>query len=534
MAIKSSQQLGLSGVDRDNSLLKVQGVKAVGGTVTQITDYTIHTFTSTGNSTLQVLEESLIVEYLIVGGGGGGNGFGGGGGGGGGFLSGTKTLSKGSHTITVGAGGTAGNTSNATSGSSSTAFGLTAYGGGLSGNDAIANGGNGGSGGGAGTLAAGTGVGGSARLGQGNKGGAQDNQLERGGGGGGAGSEGQIATTNATRAGDGGAGKISTISGASVYYAGGGGGGNRSSTGSPAYTSRSGGNGGSGGGGKGSDSSTNNPVAGTANTGGGGGGGRGYTSNEIGAAGGSGIVIIRYKKTNTTNTIVTDSLLFNADATAGAGGIIGTSWTDASGNGYTGTLVGTPSYDVTDGGALLFDGSGSLYATIPDSAHGYNITIEAWIHPTKIGGTSGAILKKNTENDYWPAMALIIDTNGALVGMYTSETYGAGYRSATTANNTIALNTWYHVVFSKGAAGHTSMKIYINAVSESYTSFLYGGDINQVANSTKPYHIGIDFDTPNYVSKFKGKIAIVRVYSKQLSDAEVLQNFNAGRENYGL
>ena len=91
-------------------------------------------------------------------GGGGGNGFGGGGGGGGGFLSGTKTLSKGSHTITVGAGGTAGNTSNATSGSNSTAFGLTAYGGGLSGNDAISDGGNGGSGGGAGTLAAGTGL----------------------------------------------------------------------------------------------------------------------------------------------------------------------------------------------------------------------------------------------------------------------------------------------------------------------------------------------------------------------------------------
>ena len=525
MAIKSSQQLGLS--LSDSSITKSTGIKAKGGTVTQITDYTIHTFT--GTAALQVLEEALIVEYLIVGGGGGGNGFGGGGGGAGGFLSGTKTLSKGSYTITVGGGGTAGNTSNATSGSNSTAFGLTAYGGGLSGNDAISDGGNGGSGGGAGTLAAGTGVGGSARLGQGNKGGAQNNQLERGGGGGGAGSEGQIATTNATRAGDGGAGKISTISGTSVYYAGGGGGGNRTS---PGYTVRSGGNGGIGGGGKGSDSATNNPVAGTANTGGGGGGGRGYTNNEIGAAGGSGIVIIRYKKTSTTNTIVTDSLLFNADATAGAGGIIGTSWIDASGNGYTGTLVGTPSYDVTDGGALLFDGSGSLYATMPDSPHGYNFTIEAWIHSTKVG--SSVILKKNTENDYWPAMSLTIDTNSALSGYYSSETYGAGLRGAVTSANTIALNTWYHVVFSKGAAGHTSMKIYINGISQSYTTSLYGADINQVANSTKPYHIGIDFDTPNYVSKFKGKIAIVRVYSKQLTDAEVLQNFNAGRENYGL
>jgi hypothetical protein len=84
MGIKSSQQLGLSLFD--SSITKSTGIKAIGGTVTQITDYTIHTFTNTGTTTLQVLEESLIVEYLIVGGGGGGNGFGGGGGGGGGFL----------------------------------------------------------------------------------------------------------------------------------------------------------------------------------------------------------------------------------------------------------------------------------------------------------------------------------------------------------------------------------------------------------------------------------------------------------------
>ena len=528
MAIKSSQQLGLSLFD--SSITKSSGVKAVGGAVTQITDYTIHTFTNTGTSVLQVLEESLIVEYLIVGGGAGGNGFGGGGGGAGGFLSGIKTLSKGSYTITVGAGGIGGNVSNATNGGNSAAFGLTAYGGGFSANDAIVNGNNGGSGGGSGTFAGGTGIGGLGRLGQGNRGGAQDNQLERAGGGGGAASAGQIATTNSSRAGDGGAGKLSTISGTAVYYAGGGGGGNRASTGSPAYPVRSGGNGGIGGGGRGSDAATNNPVAGTPNTGGGGGGGRGYNDQGAGAAGGSGIVIVRYKKTNTTTTIVTNNLLFNADATAGVGGIIGTSWTDASGNGYTGTLVNTIAYDMTDGGALLFDGSGNPYATMPDSPHGYNFTIDAWINTSALSGT---ILKKNTENDFWPAMSLAV-INGALHGYYSSETYGAGLRGSFTADNTIGLNTWYHVAYSKGAAGFTSIKMYINGASQPYQVNLYGGDINEVANSTKPYHIGIDFDTPNFVNRFRGKIAIVRVYSKQLSDAEVLQNFNAGRENYGL
>jgi hypothetical protein len=52
--------------------------------------------------------------------------------------------------------------------------------------------------------------------------------------------------------------------------------------------------GGSGGGGKGFLSNVSPAVAGTANTGGGGGGG-GYASGDtVGAAGGSGVVVLRY------------------------------------------------------------------------------------------------------------------------------------------------------------------------------------------------------------------------------------------------
>jgi hypothetical protein len=521
MAINSAQQLGLSGIDRDNSLLKIQGVKAVGGTVTQITDYTVHTFN--GTAALQVLEDALIIEYIIVGGGAGGGGSHGGGGGAGGFLSGTKTLSKGLYTITIGAGGTV-TASNAVgnTGNNTTAFGLIAKGGGGGGYEGV-DGASGASGGGGG----GKTTGGANNIsGQGNRGGVGANYNGYGGaGGGGAGAVGTNAgQTSPYSGGNGGSGKLSTITGASVYYAGGGGGAGYNPSGTTPGT------GGLGGGGNGGNYGTSTyGIAGSANTGGGG-GGFGTAAPTYTSAGGSGIVIIRYKKTNTTNTIVTSNLLFSADATAGVGGVIGTSWSDASGNGYTGTLINTIGYDVTDGGAILFDGSGNPYATIPDSDHTDTFTIEAWIHPTS---TNGMILKKNTENDYWPAISLAI-IDGSLYGYYSSAVYGNCLEGAYTATNTIAVNTWYHVAFSKGSAGYTSMKLHINGISQSYTNYLYGGHVNNVANSTKPYHIGINFDTPNYLSKFKGKIAIVRVYSKQLTDVEVLQNFNSGRENYGL
>ena len=94
----------------------------------------------------------------------------------------------------------------------------------------------------------------------------------------------------ATEAGDtdgvgqGGDGLASSITGSSITRAGGGGAGS--------YAGSGGGLGGDGGGGKGA-TSTVNAVAGSANTGGGGGGAN-YSPNTLSAAGGSGVVILRY------------------------------------------------------------------------------------------------------------------------------------------------------------------------------------------------------------------------------------------------
>ena len=217
------------------------------------------------------------VDYLLVagGGGGGGNGWEHGGGGGGGILSGSLssgTLTKSTtYPIVVGGGGPA-----YTNGADSTAFSRTAIGGG--------HGGTSGGAGGGGNL---SGVaGGAGTAGQGNAGGVGEyyttpagnggtgGNLAGGGGGGGG--------HNSNKAGDGGAGGTYSISGASVTYAGGGGGG---------QYSQPGGAGGAGGGGYGARSNNSQPP-GPGSDGLGGGGGGGYNYGP--AAGGSGVVIIRY------------------------------------------------------------------------------------------------------------------------------------------------------------------------------------------------------------------------------------------------
>lgn len=245
----------------------VGGVAAIGGnTIYYYNDYNYHVFTATGTFTVT---NPGIVDALILGGGGSGGGGNGGGGGAGGILTITDqiVIAK-NYTVTVGSGGTeAGADNSGNKGQNSVFNGATAYGGGGGGGwygHANMNGGCGAGGEGRYPTFYGTGT-----LGQGYNGFANV------GGGGGTGS--------AATSGSGGDGtsKYSSswgmVTNTGYFYLGvrcyGGGGGG------------SGGGGGTGGGGGGG-------TDGTTNTGGGGGGGG---SSAGGHAGGSGLVIIRYR-----------------------------------------------------------------------------------------------------------------------------------------------------------------------------------------------------------------------------------------------
>jgi hypothetical protein len=267
--------------------------KATGGSIIQ-TDgtYWYHAFLSSGTFTPAT---SLSCDVLVVAGGGGGGAGRGAGGGAGGVYYTSTSVGASAQTVTIGAGGIGGvytGAGNPGSQGSNSVFGsLTAAVGGGGGASAFGGTGTtGGSGGGA--VATGTGYAGTS--GQGFKGGdgAPTSTNARGtGGGGGAGAVGNNGSDSGAATGTGGAGTNSYSSwlsttglGVSGYIAGGGGGGTFNSD----LTA-----GGAGGGGAAGTTSTP-PVAGTANTGSGGGGTSQGTGNGNGAAGGSGLVIVRY------------------------------------------------------------------------------------------------------------------------------------------------------------------------------------------------------------------------------------------------
>ena len=297
---------------------------ATGGTITTSGNCKIHTFTGPGTfaATAAACTSRNEVSYMIVAGGGSGgsaqyNAAGGGGAGGyretkspntpytaspldGYSTPGNRiTVTSQGYPIVVGAGATSvtGNGTDGNDGSNSSFSTITSTGGGggTAGNPAPAarpGGSGGGAGGGNRSTAGGSGNTPPVTPPQGNPGGTSppppaSNDNGAGGGGGASAAGGNAANQSNT----GGAGVTSEINTSPVARAGGGGG-----SGNCGPVAQAGG--GAGGGGAGGPPGGNDGVAGTVNTGGGGGGASGQGApggNDNSGAGGSGIVIIRYK-----------------------------------------------------------------------------------------------------------------------------------------------------------------------------------------------------------------------------------------------
>jgi hypothetical protein len=309
--------------------------------------FVTHSFTNTTSQNFVVslpgsaTEGSNTIEFLVVAGGGGGGMDMGGGGGGGGVIEGTFAAQAGTYAVTVGAGGRGAPSANdqgrgshnyfeaAFNGSDTTVTGpgsllLRAKGGGAGGSSYYSsgavnpNGAAGGSGGGmsaysntnevrpGGTATqasqgAATGVISATQYG--NRGG-RGGPAYYGGGGGGAGGQGVDSTARP----NGGPGVSSSILGTTLFWGGGGGGSGYSDIGGNGGIGGGGGgavgtttggaglNNGQPGGGGGTNTTANTPGGSAGlNTGGGGGGAAHYFGANRGGAGGSGIVVFRYK-----------------------------------------------------------------------------------------------------------------------------------------------------------------------------------------------------------------------------------------------
>jgi hypothetical protein len=453
---------------------------------------TVQTFTSTGTSTWTAPQDVTSVEVLVVAGGGSGGGgsgaIGGGGGGAGGIVYNTSypVVPGATYPIVVGAGGVGANRALGTSGGNSQFGTLVAAGGGAGSSDGTVNiGGRGLTGGSGGGGSGRSGVGAPGFAGQGYSGSnGATNAYYAGGAGGGAG--GPATPFSGSVAGSGGPGLYFNISGTSTAYGGGGGGG-----GSNFSSVSTAGTGGVGGGGGGTSTSING-TAGTVNTGGGGGasGWNTDTGSILGGNGGSGIVIVKYKRTptqisSTSNAaIVTQKFTVSNSWTAPAGVTQVEILTVGGGGGGWGNTTGgqTPGGGGGGGGVVY----NSALTVTPGSL--YNIIIGA-------GGAGGTTSSNTgaTGSSSISGGSTELVTNGtfpnttsgwtAAGGTLTTITRGSGYAAqfVTTGNTPI-----YQSISVTSGQTYTLSYLHISGYTAAYisTNTNSGGSIANPGDQT--------------------------------------------------
>lgn len=222
--------------------------------------------------------------------------------------------------------------------------------------------------------------------------------------------------------------------------------------------------------------------------------------------------------------IVTDGLVLALDAAnpksyPGSGA----TWSDLSGKGRNGSLVGTPTYAADNGGILTFNGT-TQQVTIPND-----------IQLGAISFTSEMVVKIPTLEYVallsWNGDGFNTDARGLSI-RFRSPGYNVeyGFNDGTGIATrlqipTVSLNTWTHLCFSHNFNG--MVYGYVNGVLIGSIDLSSSGN----ASFTNLYDLLLARDANDYGNL---TMPVFRLYTKALSEQEIKQNFNATRGRYGI
>jgi hypothetical protein len=195
-------------------------------------------------------------------------------------------------------------------------------------------------------------------------------------------------------------------------------------------------------------------------------------------------------------------------------------------NQNTGVITNGVGFDDANGGSLNFDGAddyielGSINSSNPLSLYGQNeFSIEVWINSDLTGDDYQRILDKSDAGS---------GTNGWSIFQRPASKYTYLYIDATGVStyvdSSLTSGIWRNYLWTRKG---TTTKLYVNG-SLVDTEFV----TKSVPSDTTGMRIGSWNHTTG--REYNGKISNIKIYNKELSAAEVLQNHNALKSRFGL
>ena len=222
----------------------------------------------------------------------------------------------------------------------------------------------------------------------------------------------------------------------------------------------------------------------------------------------------RFDNNIARENLVLDLDAGNTDSYAGSG----TTWYDTSGNSYNGTFTNSPTYNSVNGGVIVFTNN---YIALPTSGLAFGtgqFTIEAWVYATST--VTNNIIYASQSSNVSGFIALYYNTSaGFSLGDFNGST-----RVTTSQGSLISTNTWYHVVGIRNASNQ--YVVYVNTVVSTTNN------TSSLSIVTADPRIATNPATSD--ERWIGRIGSVRIYSRALSAAQVLQNYNATKGRFGL
>ena len=234
-----------------------------------------------------------------------------------------------------------------------------------------------------------------------------------------------------------------------------------------------------------------------------------------------------------TTGLITNGLFVHLDASnASSYPGSGTSWTDLTGNGNTGTLTNGPTYNSAAGGCIVLDGTNDFINLVSNASlcakTSAPITLSMWINIStlKSCGIFGKLTNSFGYDGYIVGMSA--------TGVPNSTTNGTGVdRQLAGSSAAFSINTWYFVTFiTQITSTASSTKFYVN------TTLSYSGAHgNDSYNESNALRLGMGYyetSPATYGSNMNGRIGAFYFYTRELSLSEITQNFNATRTRYSV
>jgi len=233
--------------------------------------------------------------------------------------------------------------------------------------------------------------------------------------------------------------------------------------------------------------------------------------------------------------IVTDNLILSVDAANSRCYTPSSTTLNELTEVNTGILIGGVGYSSDKLGAWTFDATDDyidLGTRLPSLGLTYPMSIDVWFNPTSIIATGGRSIFAGavnpTNNVYlgfnvllsFPSYSIIAQIGDGLGN-------GANNRRSITSTQSANAGAWNHVVAT--ADSGNVFEIYLNGLLTSGTSSGSGGSLSwgTGASAQIARYAG-------YPDLFNGSVASLKFYNKKLSSSEVLQNYNALKNRFGL